>query len=98
MDRENFSWSFGLSACCRALGPNLVAVIRSAPFPTWSRARLVDFRIRGYIESWHLGFCGVVMKKLAILLTLALSAMWGQTERGNITGAVTDSTGAAVPG
>jgi hypothetical protein len=38
------------------------------------------------------------MKKLAILLTLALSAVWAQTERGNITGAVTDSSGAAVPG
>src|SRR5436190_23412568 len=38
------------------------------------------------------------MKKLAILLMLVSSVVWGQTERGNITGAVTDSTGAAVPG
>src|SRR5712691_2449803 len=38
------------------------------------------------------------MRKLAILLTLALFAVWAQTERGNITGAVTDSSGAAVPG
>ena len=37
------------------------------------------------------------MKKLAVILTLALCAVWGQTERGNITGAVTDSTGAAIP-
>src|SRR4051794_21354636 len=37
------------------------------------------------------------MKKLAIVLTLALSAIWGQTERGNFTGSVTDSSGAAVP-
>src|SRR6266849_3596321 len=38
------------------------------------------------------------MKKVAVLLTVAFSAIWGQTERGNITGAVTDSSGAAVPG
>src|SRR5205823_12902566 len=38
------------------------------------------------------------MKKLIVLSTLVLSAVWGQTERGNITGAVTDSSGAAVPG
>src|SRR5258707_1549533 len=37
------------------------------------------------------------MKKLALLLMLAVSGVWGQTERGNITGAVTDSTGASVP-
>ena len=33
-----------------------------------------------------------------VLLTLSAFAVWGQTERGNITGGVTDSTGAAVPG
>ena len=38
------------------------------------------------------------MKKLIVLFTLILSAVWAQTERGNITGAVTDSSGAAVPG
>src|SRR2546427_3010631 len=38
------------------------------------------------------------MRKAAILLFLLFLALWGQTERGNITGAVTDSSGAAVPG
>src|SRR2546425_6912860 len=38
------------------------------------------------------------MKNLASLVFLVSLAAWGQTERGNITGAVTDSTGAAVPG
>src|SRR5712691_3827383 len=38
------------------------------------------------------------MRKVSILLFLACLMLWGQTERGNITGAVTDSSGAAVPG
>src|SRR5437899_5397493 len=38
------------------------------------------------------------MKKLAMLLTLVLAPVWGQTERGNFTGSVSDFTGAAVPG
>src|SRR5437870_12702986 len=38
------------------------------------------------------------MKKLTILVWLALSSVWGQTERGNITGARTDASGAAAPG
>src|SRR5262245_17996488 len=38
------------------------------------------------------------MKNPAILMVIVSLAAWGQTERGNITGAVTDSTGAAVPG
>jgi Carboxypeptidase regulatory-like domain len=38
------------------------------------------------------------MKNLAILVLLVSSALWAQTERGNISGSVTDSSGAAVPG
>src|SRR5437588_9116063 len=38
------------------------------------------------------------MRKAAILLFLPCLTLCGQTERGNITGAVTDSSGAAVPG
>src|SRR5437762_7977732 len=38
------------------------------------------------------------MRKVSILLFLPCLMLWGQTERGNITGAVTDSSGAAVPG
>ena len=38
------------------------------------------------------------MKHAAILALACALALWGQTERGNITGAVTDSSGAIVPG
>src|SRR5881296_2979348 len=38
------------------------------------------------------------MKRFCILMVFVSLAIWGQTERGNITGAVTDTTGAAVPG
>ena len=38
------------------------------------------------------------MKNLAATLFLFSAALWGQTERGNITGTVSDSSGAAVPG
>src|SRR5712691_8368417 len=37
------------------------------------------------------------MRRFTILLFLLCPAVWGQTERGNITGAVTDTSGAAVP-
>jgi Carboxypeptidase regulatory-like domain len=36
--------------------------------------------------------------KLAVTVFLVCLSAWGQTERGNITGSVTDATGAAVPG
>src|ERR1043166_588849 len=38
------------------------------------------------------------MQKVAITVFLLAAAAWGQTERGNITGSVTDSSGASVPG
>jgi hypothetical protein len=38
------------------------------------------------------------MKKIAITALWLSLAAWAQTERGNITGAVTDASGAAVPG
>src|SRR5690349_20970418 len=40
----------------------------------------------------------MLMKNLAASLFLFSAALWGQTERGNITGTVSDSSGAAVPG
>src|SRR5262249_53155787 len=40
---------------------------------------------------------GSTMKLLAIATVLA-AAVWGQTERGNITGSVTDTSDARIPG
>jgi hypothetical protein len=38
------------------------------------------------------------MKKLTVLLGLAAAALYAQTDRGNITGSITDASGAAIAG
>ena len=38
------------------------------------------------------------MKKLTVLLGLAAVALFAQTDRGNITGSITDASGAAIAG
>ncbi|MGH9667136.1 MAG: carboxypeptidase-like regulatory domain-containing protein, partial [Bryobacteraceae bacterium] len=38
------------------------------------------------------------MKLRALLFSVIAVCAWAQTERGNITGVVTDPTGAAIPG